>query len=199
MESTRRLIFNADARIAFVASDNGKVTLSGYALVWNVVSTDRGGYKVRLLPGSAQFSTPTAALFNHDFAKPLGGTDNGTLRIFPDSYGVKVEIDLDDSSLGRDVGVWVKGGNVRGMSFSMQNGLEKSHTTSEAGQTIINAEKYLVDEVTVTKVPGFVEALVGIKPDTKSYAARAAQSTQLDRFKLDMMRLSPARTGLVAV
>src|SRR4051812_15470765 len=78
-------------------------TLEGYALKWNVLSSDRGGYKVKLLPGSANFATPTLALWHHDFAAPIGNTANGTLRLYPDSEGIRIECDLPDTTTGRDV------------------------------------------------------------------------------------------------
>src|SRR5690554_4679076 len=103
MENDRRIIFTRDSQFAVKREQGKPTTLTGYALVWNALSDDRGGYRVRLKPDSAKFATPTLALFQHNFRDVIGNTENGTLRIMPDTFGVKVEIDLPDTTTGRDV------------------------------------------------------------------------------------------------
>ncbi len=201
MSLTRRLFYSqADARLAATAPIEGRpTTISGYALVWNVLSSDRGGYKVRLRPGSARFANPTHALFHHDFRDVLGNTANGTLRLQPDDYGVRAEIDLPPTSVGRDVAELVRRGDIRGMSFAMVDDPVSDRVT-EGGQTIVEAKSFLVDEVTVTAVPAFEEAMVGMKPEPAApspvvavpgYARRIAQCNQLERLRFDLVGLSP--------
>lgn len=191
----RRVFFTENASVAIAAPIEGKpVTLTGYALVWNVLSSDRGGYKVRLLPGSARFAPVVHALWHHEYRDVLGSTANNTLRITPDDVGVRVEIDLPNTSAGRDVAVLVNRGDVRGMSFAMVDDPTVTRTT-ENGIAVQNASSYLVDEVTVTAIPAFVESTVGIKPgepEVISYAHRTKQSLQLNRLTLDQYRLPPA-------
>jgi HK97 family phage prohead protease len=186
----RRTIYTLDARIALAPPIEGRpVTLSGYAIVWNVLSVDRGGYKVRLLPGSATFATPTHAIFHHDFSQVLGSTANNTLRITPDGYGVKVEIDLPNTTHGRDTAELVRRGDVNGMSFAMVDDPEATETT-ENGIVIVNAKSFVVDEVTVTAIPAFPQAKVDVRQPLNppaSYAARNSQSLQLERLNLDMI------------
>ena len=193
-QSTRRVIFTADSRFAVAKADGKPVTLSGYALVWNVLSSDRGGYKVRLLPGSATFAEPTLALFHHDFRHVIGNTENGTLRITPDSYGVKVEIDLPDTSTGRDVYTLVRDKYIRGMSFAMATS-PRGRTVKEDGQEILEAEAFECDEITVTAAPAFTQTTIDIKPDAAqpSYSARVAQAIELERHRLGMCTLPASR------
>lgn len=208
-QTDRRILFTADSRLALTLGDGkplafdgnprfaeqvteGGVTLTGYALIWNVPSTDRGGYKVRLLPGSATFATPTLALYHHDFRAVIGNTENDTLRLTPDDYGVKVEIDLPNTTTGRDVAELVGKKYVRGMSFAMVSS-PRGRVTKENGQEIFDAEAYAVDEVTVTSIPAFLTAAVGVKAEAKGdYADRAAQALRLERFKFDLLRLPGA-------
>jgi len=144
------------------------VTLAGYPIAWGDTSSDRGGYQVRLAKDSATFTPQVLSLWNHDFSKPLAGTANGTLRILPaDDYGVPVEIDLDTAtSAGRDAAAYVASGLVTGMSFSMQNGFEDFDETEKDAQTggpVVTAKKYTVDEVTITVIPAFAAAKIGLK------------------------------------
>jgi HK97 family phage prohead protease len=190
----RRIIFTADARFAVAKPEAGKpATLSGYAVVWNTLSSDRGGYKVRFAPDSATFAAPSLALFHHDYQAVLGNTANGTLRLSSDSTGVKVEIDLPDTQTARDVAALVQGGYVGGMSFAMTD-VTDSAASKENGQEILEVKKFTLDEVTVTAIPAFEETSIGVKPKTPNagYAARAAQRIQLERFKLDLYRLPGA-------
>ncbi|HEV7299216.1 MAG TPA: HK97 family phage prohead protease [Tepidisphaeraceae bacterium] len=190
-DKDKRQFFTRDAKFAVAKADGKPVTLSGYALVWNVSSDDRGGYRVRLMPGSATFAKPTLALYHHWTPQILGNTANGTLRIMPDDYGVKVEIDLPDTTTGRDVAELVGKGYVTGMSFSMVTSPD-GVTTQENGQSILNASAFVVDEVTITATPAFTASSVEVKPPgdaSPKYAARAAQALQLQRFTLDQYRL----------
>jgi HK97 family phage prohead protease len=180
----RRVLYTRDSR--FEIAQGKTITQTGYALVWNVLSDDRGGYKVRLLPGSAKFTTPTLALYQHDFRDVIGNTENGTLRLTPDDYGVKVEIDLPDTTTGRDVAELVSKGYVRGMSFSMVSA-PKGETSRENGETILNAEAFEVDEVTVTAIPSFSSTSVEIKP-APAYA-RISHALELERLRLSAVRL----------
>jgi phage head maturation protease len=116
--ATRTTFTTVNARIKVkrqkFADGTEKTTLQGYPIVWNTLSSDRGGYKVRLAPNSAIFSTPTMALWHHQFDKPIGGTVNETLRILAaDDIGVPVEIDLDlDTTAGSDALAYVSSGLV---------------------------------------------------------------------------------------
>lgn len=157
----KRLIFTADARFAVTKVEGKPATLTGYAMVWNVLSTDRGGFKVRLLPGSAKFTNPVLALFHHDAAEVVGNTANGTLRITPDDVGVKVEIDLPDTGTGRDLTELVGKRYIQGMSFAMVTAPE-AHETVENGETIRNCTSFICDEVSVTGTPAFPDATVEV-------------------------------------
>src|SRR5437762_3370509 len=168
----RRTIFTTDAKLAIrrkpaptmaaqtpgqtpeEAAEEPQVTLEGYAMVWNTLSDDRGGYRVRLLPGSAKFTDQVHALFHHDFRAILGATGNQTLRIASDDVGVKVEIDLPDTSCARDVAELVEDQYVRGMSFSMLFDPAPEYTTKNEGDIEIQeVSSFLCDEVTVTAIP----------------------------------------------
>lgn len=185
----RRTIFTADARFR-VTTQAGQTTLRGYAMVWNVPSTDRGGFKIRLLPGSATFANPTHALFHHDFRLVIGTTANGSLRISPDDYGVRVEIDMPNTMAGRDTAELVQKKYVRGMSFAMVDS-PRGATRTEAGETILDAEAFTVDEVTITPIPAFTDAAIAVKlgeGEGFSGSTRAAHAIRLARFRLEQLR-----------
>jgi HK97 family phage prohead protease len=166
-----RIVYTSaeDARIQFAAAVEGEpnkiATLSGYAIVWNVPSSDRGGYKVRLAPGSATFTSNVHALYHHEFRDVLGDTASQTLRILPaDDYGVPVEIDLPNTGLGRDLLELVRTSRVRGMSFAMTDAPTAVENV-EGDQTYLDVSAFVCDEVTVTPIPAFTETTIAVKPD----------------------------------
>ena len=57
----RQIFTTSNARIKVsrkkFANGQEQTTVSGYAIVWNDISTDRGGYAVRLAPNSAHSPT----------------------------------------------------------------------------------------------------------------------------------------------
>lgn len=57
------------------------------------------------------------ALMDHDSAKVLGRTRSGTLRLEEDAHGLRFEIDIPDTQIGRDVLTMAERGDVGGMSF----------------------------------------------------------------------------------
>lgn len=186
----RRIVFTDDARFAVAPAVADKpTTLTGYPILWNVLTSDRGGYKVRLKPGSATFTTPTLALYHHDFQSVIGTTDNATLRLTPDDIGVKCEIDLPNTSTGRDVAELVAKRYVRGMSFAMVS-TPRGVRTVENGETILDVEAFAADEITITPIPAFQQTDIDVKPDAEFAATRIAHAHRLERFKFDRIRLA---------
>lgn len=100
-------------------SGNG-MTYSGYAAVWDSPSEplpfieriQRGAFKKTL-----QSRNEIKLLWNHDAGQVLGSLRAGTLRLYEDNYGLRVEADLPDTQLGRDTATLLKRGDVSAMSF----------------------------------------------------------------------------------
>lgn len=99
--------------------------LSGYAIEWNTTSVQFPGTELREVVRRNAFdkslssnTVPIKALWNHNLGMVLGSTKNGTLRLKPDERGLIFEIDLPDTTWGRDAAVSVGRRDVDTMSFS---------------------------------------------------------------------------------
>ena len=57
-------------------------------------------------------------LFNHEPDNLLGRTGPGTLRLSADDLGLRYEVDLPDTQVGRDLAVSLARGDLTGSSFS---------------------------------------------------------------------------------
>lgn len=120
--TTRELRF-AVGTLEERASKDGRISMRGYAYRFNELSHDLGGFRERIVPGAGAPSlrqNDVYATFNHDTRALLGRTSSGTLRVGEDREGGWYEIDLPDTTVGRDVAELLKRGDLRGSSFTFR-------------------------------------------------------------------------------
>lgn len=101
---------------------DGVTTLAGYAAVFGDIAEIGDYFKEVLARGAFTATLRTAdvrAYFDHDRGRVLGRSSTGTLRLREDQKGLAVEIDLPDTSDGRDVRALIERGDVSGMSIGM--------------------------------------------------------------------------------
>lgn len=152
-------------------AESDKRTLTGYAVVWNSDTTIADYFVERIAPGAftKALRGDILALVNHDTGRVVGRTRSGTLRLAEDSYGLKVEIDIPDTTDGNDLWTLVERGDVSGMSFSFRATKQEWDDTGDLPhRTVIEAELF---EVTATPIPAY--------PDT-SLALRSLEATRAE-------------------
>ncbi|MBD0712550.1 HK97 family phage prohead protease [Streptomyces sp. CBMA370] len=106
-----------------VRAEGDTVTMRGYAYRFNELSHNLGGFRERILPGAGADSltaNDVVATFNHDTNNVLGRSSSGTLRTGEDDAGGWYEIDLPNTTVGRDLAELLKRGDVRGSSFTFR-------------------------------------------------------------------------------
>jgi HK97 family phage prohead protease len=96
------------------------MTLTGYAARFNEPSEPLP-FIERIAPGafkrSLRAKNDIKLLWNHSSSDVLGSTRSGTLRLYEDEMGLRVEADLPDTQAGRDATVLIQRGDVTGFSF----------------------------------------------------------------------------------
>ncbi|GGU49007.1 HK97 family phage prohead protease [Streptomyces violascens] len=117
---------------AEVRAEGDAVTMRGYAYRFNELSHNLGGFRERIIPGAgadALRANDVLATFNHDMNHVLGRASSGTLRSGEDAEGGWYEIDLPNTTTGRDLAELLKRGDVRGSSFtfSVNDGGQRVH------------------------------------------------------------------------
>jgi uncharacterized protein len=99
---------------------NEEGLLEGF-VPFNRLSEDLGGVREIIEPGAFTRTLKeypdVFALVEHDPAKVLGRTTNGTLRLSEDNSGLNAVIDPADTTYGRDITELVRRGDIRGLSF----------------------------------------------------------------------------------
>lgn len=101
------------------------------------------------------------ALFGHDRNRVLGRTVAGTLRLTEEPAGVRYEIDLPETSDGRDMAISVARGDIRGTSFGFRSVRETwDDTTEPPTRTIHEAEMF---EISPTAFPAYGDTSIALR------------------------------------
>lgn len=117
MTSETRSIHGAELRIL----SGDRPVIVGYAATYGTLSADLGGFRERIVRGAFERSIAekrdVVALVSHDRRDFLGRTKAGTLRLAEDERGLRVEIDVPDTTVGRDAVELVRRCDLDAMSF----------------------------------------------------------------------------------
>lgn len=159
-------------RIEVRASGDAGRKIGGYAAVFNT-ETDIGGYfREKIAPGAfaGTLNADVRALIDHDTGRVIGRTTAGTLTLREDTNGLAVEIDLPDTTDGRDLATLIERGDISGMSFGFE---VTKQTWDETGDVPLRTiEAVNLFEVSVVAFPAY---------DDTSIAMRSLESSRKDR------------------
>lgn len=144
--------------------ENESHEISGYAAVFNS-PTDIGGWFTEVIAPGA-FSRAISeqidvrALFNHDWNNVLGRVSNGTLRLSEDERGLKFEVDLPNTTLGRDLAESLSRGDINQCSFGFIPTVEEwDYSVEPAKRTINEVELF---EISVVSLPAYEDTEVSL-------------------------------------
>lgn len=132
------------------AREDGKRTLVGYASVFNSDAKIGDWYIERVAPGAfdAALASDVRALVDHDWGRVIGRTKSGTLRLSVDARGLLAEIDVPDTTEGRDLMVLVERGDISGMSFGFRVTKQEWDESGETPvRTILGVDLFEVSAV----------------------------------------------------
>lgn len=136
-------------------------TLRGYAAVFNALSVEMWGFSEMIAPGafSDTLEDDIRALWNHDTQYLLGRTTNETLTLSEDERGLKVSIELPQTSYADDVLSLVQRGDLNQMSFGFF--VEKdTWTTDDKDQHLRTIEKVRLLEVSPVTFPAYPQTSI---------------------------------------
>jgi HK97 family phage prohead protease len=113
---TREFEFGLELR-----EEGDEMSLVGYAALFNSRSENLGGFTEVIAPGafarSLKSRNDIKLLWNHDTSAVLGSTRAGTLNLYEDEKGLRVEATLPNTTHGRDARELIKRKDVTGFSF----------------------------------------------------------------------------------
>lgn len=170
-ETEKRIAQKIEVR----ADDSGAKTLTGYAAKFNTPTGIADYFVEQIAPGAFTdtIKGDVRCLFNHQSDNVLGRTVSGTLRLSEDAIGLRFEVDLPDTTLGRDVAKLVERGDINGMSFGFRAVKQTwDDTTDPPGRTL---EKVEIGEISIVTFPAYPDTSVSLR---SLEAARAEVGTR---------------------
>lgn len=145
------------------ASDAGPVA-AGYAALFNVETDIGGAFRESIRQGAFADTlkeSDVRALIDHDTGRVIGRSGSGTLRLVEDEKGLSVEVDLPDTSDGRDLAVQLERGDITGMSFGFRVLQDMWDLTGDFPiREIMKVELY---EVSAVAFPAYDDASIALR------------------------------------
>lgn len=175
-------------KVEWRAADDGPGVLRGYAAVFNRYSQNLGGFVERVDPGAFTKSladeVPVMARYNHDDNYLLGTTEARTLTLDVDDTGLLYDVQLPDTSAGRDVRVLGERGDLRYSSFAFY-AIEDEWGFTEQGFPLRTLRAVQLVDVAPVNNPAYRDTSVAVR----SLAERAGVDVDdVARIPVDELR-----------
>lgn len=169
------------------ATEEQPSLITGYAAVFNSKTSIGGWFDEIIEPGafarSLSENGDIRALFNHNWDNVLGRTKSGTLRLEEDEKGLKFEIELPNTSVGRDLAESMARGDINQCSFGFWITEENwDYNVEPALRTIKEVELY---EISVVSIPAYDDteaSLVRSKEIGKELEQRMKMIKQINQL-----------------
>ena len=142
--------------------------MTGYAALYNTRSVDLGGFEEVLEPGcfdSVMETNPDVfALFNHDPDSILARSTSGTLKLSLDEKGLAYSFEMPNTTLGNDLSVLMKRGDIRGSSFRIRHWARPSFRSDDSGKSVRYISNIAsLHDVAVVSTPAYPKAGAAIR------------------------------------
>lgn len=168
------------------ARPNGGLGFKGRAALFNKrtwIGPAKFGFWEEIAPGAftrAVAEDDVRLLMDHDPAKVLARSSNGTLRLNEDKKGLAVDADMADVSYARDLAVLLERGDLGEMSFAFVPGTEEWSTLKDGTdlRRLVDFEQVL--DVSCVAFPAY---------DGTEAALRAVEARRSDSNKERLLAL----------
>lgn len=167
-------------------AEDEKRTLTGYAAVFNSDADIGGWWTERIAPGAftGAITGDIRALVDHDWGRIIGRTKSGTLRLAEDERGLRIDVDVPNTTDGNDLWELVERGDISGMSFGFRvTKQEWDETIDPPVRTIQAVELY---EVSAVAFPAYDDTEIGKRSLEEHRAAVADKSAKEDPAATDL-------------
>ena len=190
--------------VAFRAVDGGLGHLGGYALKYNRLSQNMGGWVERIAAGAFAKSLgdggDVLARFQHDDLYLLGRSSAGTLSLDnTDGVGLQYDVPLPDTSYARDLAALAARGDVRHSSFAFRAMTDEWGLTEQGFPLRTLTEAQLVDVAPVVQ-PAYLDTSSGLRSLAEARGldlaevAKAAAANHLTEIVTGESRSKPDET-----
>lgn len=137
-------------------------TLVGTAVLFNVNSSDCGGWVDNFRPGCfTNLDADILAYYNHNSDHVLGRTSNGRLKLDVNDQAITISLNMSDTSVAKDIITLITDETIKGMSFGCW--IDESEWDIDQEIPVQYITKARLVEVTITGNPSFKDTDVLIK------------------------------------
>jgi len=170
----------------------GKPTmLIGHAAVFNKLSEKIMGFREKIAPGafadSLKDGDDVRCLFNHDSNLLLGRRSAKTLSLKEDKTGLKVEDDLPNTQIGRDIPILIERGDLTGMSFGFRTIDDEWHT--ENGEDVRTLKRVKLIDVSPATFPAYPDTSVAVRSHDEYLNRTVEQNKKKAASSLELMKM----------
>ena len=175
--------------------DDDKPVVGGYVVRWEKLSEEMFGFREKVSKGAFLKSLSemrVLSFWNHNSDMVLGNTENGSLVLQEDERGLKFDLTLPDTSIGRDARALIKRGDVKGMSFGFRT-LREQWDEADPKKVIRTLLEVRLYEVSPTPMPAYPQSSVAarsIEDVRNSYeeyhAEKVSRESKLRKNKIDI-------------
>ena len=160
-------------------AEDSSPKIVGYPVVFDSLSNDLGGFVEKVQRGAFAESLANGdevhALFNHDDDKVLGRLGSGTLKLWEDIHGLRMELDPPNTTLGNDVVELLRRGDLVSMSFGFFDVTDSWAMVDGKDVRTINTARLF--DVSIVTSPAYSASSVAVRaePALRSLEAHKAQ------------------------
>lgn len=170
-------------------ADNDVLVFGGYVAKFGERSQFMGFYEEiesRAFDNTLADGGNVFALYNHDWDKVLGSTQNGTLELSKDDIGLRFKLTPKaNTSFMNDVKELVNSGELRGMSFGFTAKKDKWRT--ESGSDVRTLLEIGLKEITLTAIPAYDSSEVAIRShESYKNELEAHRQNEKDKLKIKL-------------
>lgn len=177
--------------------------LTGYAAVYDTRTADKIWGEFWEIIRRGAFANALAGkedvrfFHSHDSSVVLGRTSAGTLRLFDDPKGLRFELDLPDTTAGRDLMVSVERKDITQMSFGFRTLKQRWTEERDPVSGMLEAVRELLEvmllEISTVAFPAYAETQVGVREEILA-ECRSSRSqygvTPAHRMRLARLRMA---------
>ena len=142
------------SEVRAITDEDGTRKIEGYAIRFNEMSDDLGGFKEVMAPGSVRLSDDLRANFDHQTQYILGRTSAGTLETKVDDEGVWMRAYPPETTWANDMITSIERGDINQCSFefyALDDKFEKRD--GEVLRTVLDANVVALSVVAVPAYP----------------------------------------------
>lgn len=180
------------------ATDDEQMTVEGYALRFNKLSNDLGGFVEEISPEALKEAdlSDVRALIDHDSSKVLGRTTSETLELTVDGEGLYFRCQLPNTSYAKDLYENIRLGNINQCSFGFildEDGDSFEKRDDGLFKRTLRKIKSLFD-VSIVTYPAYDDtdvapALRSIEAIKESEQAEVRKAQEKEQRKLELAKL----------